>query len=224
MQEETLKKIKIESLDISLYDYVNKLSLETTKLSNAIDELYDISSSNEEKIEKIEIISFIKAYVNQILIDNNNFKVDLTSLDEFQLYNNISELIITGNSAHLKNRILKNIFENAFRHGDFSNSLKENLIKIVINLSEDKQMLSLEILNTGKKSQITSLDYFSNGGKAGSYKNSGKGGYIIKTYAEKNNWVVQQNSYDETENWKYTFGIEIHFKIFNNEEIQDTID
>jgi hypothetical protein len=219
MQKEIFKNIVIENLDISLFEYINKLSVSTSELSNAIDELYDMSSTIEGNAESIELISFVEDYVDQIIATDNTFKVDLSSFSDFKLQTNISELNIKGNSKHLKNRIFKNIFENAVRHGDFIDTSKENLIKIVIHLSEDKQTVSLEILNTGKKSKISSLDYFSNGGKAGQFKNSGKGGHIIKTYAEKNNWKVFQNSYDETESWKYTFGVDIHFKILNNEEI-----
>ena len=68
----------------------------------------------------------------------------------------------------------------------------------------------------GKSSKISEIDYFADGGKAGSSSNSGKGGHIVKVLTERNNGKVFQNNYSIEENSGYTFevGVQFNYKLF----------
>ena len=85
-----------------------------------------------------------------------------------------------------------------------------------MSLDSKKQIVSIAILNNGKSSKISEIDYFADGGKAGSSSNSGKGGHIVKVLTERNNGKVFQNNYSIEENSGYTFevGVQFNYKLF----------
>ena len=109
-------------------------------------------------------------------------------------------------------RIFTNVFENAVRHGAFEGLSQINKIKIALSLDSKKEIISMAILNNGKPSKINEIDYFADGGKAGSSSNSGKGGHIVKVLTERNNGKVFQNNYTADEAGGYTFEVSVQFK------------
>jgi len=124
--------------------------------------------------------------------------------------------LVVSVSKNDLNRIVTNIFENAIRHGGFEESYQVNKIKIELSLDSNKELITVAVLNNGKPSKISELDYFADGGKAGSTSNSGRGGHIIKVLTERNNGKVFQNNYTLEEAGGYTFevGVQFNYKLF----------
>jgi type I restriction enzyme M protein len=185
------------------------------KLAVILSDLYDTSDNASIK-EDIDILVFIKDFCNNQLMSNGNlFEIDFTDIEKIKIDFEIIDLVIFVNKNDLQ-RIFTNIFENAIRHGGFDESSPINKIKIELSLDSKKEIITIAILNNGKSSKISEIDYFADGGKAGSNSNSGKGGHIIKVLTERNNGKVFQNNYTTEEAGGYTFevGVKFNYKLF----------
>jgi K+-sensing histidine kinase KdpD len=184
-------------------------------LAVTLSELYDTSDNISVK-EDIDILVFLNDFCEQQLGNNGNlFEIDYTYIDKIKNDFDVVDLVVSANKTDL-NRIFNNVFENAIRHGGFEESDQINKIKIELSLDPKKEIISIAILNNGKPSKISELDYFADGGKAGSSSNSGKGGHIIKVLTERNNGKVFQNNYTLEEASGYTFevGVQFNYKLF----------
>jgi type I restriction enzyme M protein len=191
-----------------IYNSVQKLAL-------TLSDLYDTSDNVSVK-EDIDILVFLKNFCEQQLETNGNlFEIDYSYIDKIKNDFDIVDLVVSVNKNDL-NRIFTNIFENAVRHGGFEESNQVNKIKIELSLDSKNELITIAILNNGKPSKISELDYFADGGKAGSTSNSGKGGHIIKVLTERNSGKVFQNNYSTEEAGGYTFevGVQFNYKLF----------
>lgn len=181
------------------------------KLAVILSELYD-SSDNGSIKEDIDILDFIKVFcIDQLKGNNNLFEIDYTDIEKIKTDFDIIDIVILANKNDLT-RIFTNVFENAVRHGAFEGLSQINKIKIALSLDSKKEIISMAILNNGKPSKINEIDYFADGGKAGSSSNSGKGGHIVKVLTERNNGKVFQNNYTADEAGGYTFEVSVQFK------------
>lgn len=181
------------------------------KLAVILSELYDTSDNGSIK-EDIDILDFIKEFcVDQLKSNNNLFEIDYTDIEKIKIDFDIIDLVILANKNDLT-RIFTNVFENAIRHGAFEELSQINKIKIQLSLDSKKEIISITILNNGKPSKINEIDYFADGGKAGSTSNSGKGGHIVKVLTERNNGKVFQNNYTADEAGGYTFEVSVQLK------------
>jgi len=185
------------------------------KLAVILSDLYDTSDNVSVK-EDFDILVFLKDFCDKQLDNNGNlFEIDYSDIEKIKIDFDIIDLVVLLNKNDL-NRIFTNIFENAIRHGGFEESNQINKIKIELSLDPKKEIISIAILNNGKSSKISEIDYFADGGKAGSSSNSGKGGHIIKVLTERNNGKVFQNNYTTEEAGGYTFevGVQLNYKLF----------
>jgi len=202
IDEESNTTVRLEIKEIN--KSVNRLSL-------FLSELYSTSSELEEK-EDIDIFKFIKDFcTNRLKNYDKKFEIDFSSLEDIKRFNNISCILISFNKKDLIS-IFSNIFDNAINHGGFENNEVTNRIKIDISLNPKKQLITIGVWNNGKESNISEIDYFSDGGKAGLTARSGKGGHIIKQCAERNDAKVFQKNYKKINPEDYTFGVEIEIK------------
>ncbi|WP_026713465.1 N-6 DNA methylase [Flavobacterium daejeonense] len=199
-----------EESDTTIVSSIKEIYNSVQKLAVILSDLYDTSDNVSVK-EDIDILIFLKDFCEQQLGNNGNlFEIDYSDIEKIKIDFDIIDLVVLVNRNDL-NRIFTNIFENAVRHSGFGESSQINKIKIELSLDHKKEIISIAILNNGKPSKISELDYFADGGKAGSSSNSGKGGHIIKVLAERNNGKVFQNNYTVEEAGGYTFEVAIQF-------------
>ena len=208
-----------EKKGITLRTLVLALNENVKRLAQSLTEMYESSERFGEQ-EKIDVIQFIESFISsQDILDKERFVFDNTEMESIfdEQKKNGKSIYIDFNNIDLK-QILVNIFENIKRHSGFveNQHLDKNKIKILLSL--DKQELSLSVLNSGKINKINMSDYFSNGGRFGENANSGKGGYIIKVRAERNNAHVFQKYYDEYEAMGYVFEVGFKTKYYLNEK------
>ncbi len=192
----------------SIYESAQKLAI-------ILSDLYDVSDNVSIK-EDINILDFITNFcANQMANNNNLFEIDYSDVEKIKRDYDITQLLINVNKNDLLS-IFNNIFENAIRHGGFADSNLVNKIKIELSLDSKKEIISIAVLNNGKPSNISEIDYFADGGKAGITSNSGKGGHIVKVLTERNNGKVFQNNYTIDEATGYTFevGVQFNYKLF----------
>lgn len=199
----------------TVHSSIKDIYFSVQKLAVILSDLYD-TSDNASLKEDIDILVFIKDFCDNQLTNNGNlFEIDYNDIEKIKNDFGITDLVILVNKRDLQS-IFTNIFENAIRHGGFVESSQINKIKIELSLDSKKEIISIAILNNGKPSKISELDYFADGGKAGSSSNSGKGGHIIKVLTERNNGKVFQNNYTVEEAGGYTFevGVQFNYKLF----------
>jgi hypothetical protein len=204
-----------EDSNSSILNSIKEIYNSVQKLAVILSDLYDASDNVSIK-QDIDIFDFIKDFCdNQLKSNSNLFEIDYTDIEKIKIDFDIIDLVISVNKNDL-NRIFRNIFENAIRHGGFEESNNINKIKIELSLDSKKEIVSIAISNNGKPSKISEIDYFADGGKAGSSSNSGKGGHIVKVLTERNNGKVFQNNYSIEENSGYTFevGVQFNYKLF----------
>lgn len=204
-----------EESNTTMVSSIKEIYNSVQKLAVILSDLYDTSDNVSIK-EDIDILVFLKDFCEQQLGNNGNlFEIDYSDIEKIKIDFDIIDLVVLVNKNDL-NRIFTNIFENAARHGGFGESSQINKIKIELSLDSKKEIISIAILNNGKPSKISELDYFADGGKAGSSSNSGKGGHIIKVLTERNNGKVFQNNYTVEEAGGYTFevGVQFNYKLF----------
>jgi type I restriction system adenine methylase HsdM len=204
-----------EESNSTIISSIKEIYYSVQKLAVTLSELYDTSDNISVK-EDIDILVFLNDFCEQQLGNNGNlFEIDYTYIDKIKNDFDVVDLVVSANKTDL-NRIFNNVFENAIRHGGFEESDQINKIKIELSLDPKKEIISIAILNNGKPSKISELDYFADGGKAGSSSNSGKGGHIIKVLTERNNGKVFQNNYTLEEASGYTFevGVQFNYKLF----------
>lgn len=204
-----------EESNTTMISSIKEIYSSVQKLAVILSDLYDTSDNVSVK-EDIDILVFLNDFCEQQLGNNGNlFEIDYSDIEKIKIDFDIIDLVISVNKNDL-NRIFTNIFENAVRHGGFGESNQSNNIKIELSLDPKKEIISIAVLNNGKPSKISELDYFADGGKAGSSSNSGKGGHIIKVLTERNNGKVFQNNYTVEEAGGYTFevGVQFNYKLF----------
>jgi type I restriction system adenine methylase HsdM len=204
-----------EESNTTLASSIKEIYNSVQKLALTLSDLYDTSDNVSVK-EDIDILVFLKNFCEQQLETNGNlFEIDYSYIEKIKNDFDIVDLVVLVNKNDL-NRIFTNIFENAVRHGGFEESNQVNKIKIELSLDSKNELITIAILNNGKPSKISELDYFADGGKAGSTSNSGKGGHIIKVLTERNNGKVFQNNYSTEEAGGYTFevGVQFNYKLF----------
>lgn len=204
-----------EESETTIVSSIKEIYNSVQKLAVILSDLYDTSDNVSEK-EEIDILVFLKNFCEQQLETNGNlFEIDYSYIDKIKNDFDIVDLVVLVNKNDLQ-RIFTNIFENAVRHGGFEETNQVNKIKIELSLDSKNELITIAILNNGKPSKISELDYFADGGKAGSTSNSGKGGHIIKVLTERNNGKVFQNNYSTEEAGGYTFevGVQFNYKLF----------
>lgn len=204
-----------EESDTTIFSSIREIYNSVQKLAMILSDLYDTSDNVSVK-EDIDILIFLKDFCEHQLGNNGNlFEIDDSYIEKIKNDFDIVDLVVSVNKNDL-NRIFTNIFENAIRHGGFEESYQVNKIKIELSLDSNKELITVAVLNNGKPSKISELDYFADGGKAGSTSNSGKGGHIIKVLTERNNGKVFQNNYSLEEAGGYTFevGVQFNYKLF----------
>jgi len=204
-----------EDTNTTIISSIKNIYNSVQKLAIILSDLYDVSDNVSIK-EDIDILEFIKDFcVTQIDNNNNLYEIDYSDIEKIKIDFEIIDLVILANKNDLQS-IFTNIFENAIRHGGFIVSNQINKIKIELSLDSRKEVISVGVLNNGKPSNISEIDYFADGGKAGITSNSGKGGHIIKVLAERNNGKAFQNNYTIEEASGYTFevGVQFNYKLF----------
>ncbi|MDP1815249.1 MAG: N-6 DNA methylase [Leadbetterella sp.] len=181
-------------------------------VANFLSDLYDSSSQSIVK-EEIDVLKFLEDFCERQTSQSGNlYQIIYDEIDVFRKDYEKRKLSIICNKKDLES-ILFNIFENAIKHGEFEYSNKTNRIRISLNIDSSSQTITIGILNNGKKSSITDLDYFADGGKAGPKANSGKGGHIVKTLVERNNGKASQINYFDHEVEDYTFEVSLQFNL-----------
>jgi type I restriction system adenine methylase HsdM len=204
-----------EESNSTIISSIKEIYNSVQKLAVTLSDLYDTSDNISIK-EDIDILVFLKDFCEKQLGNNGNlFEIDFSYIEKIKNDFDIVDLVVLVNKNDL-NRIFTNIFENAIRHGGFEVSNQINKIKIELSLDPKKEIISIAILNNGKSSKISELDYFSDGGMAGSTSNSGKGGHIIKVLTERNNGKVFQNNYtlEEASGYSFEVGVQFNYKMF----------
>lgn len=195
----------------TVHSSIKDIYTSVQKLAVILSDLYDTSENASIK-EDIDVLVFIKEFCdNQLKSNGNLFEIDLTDIDKTKEDFEIKDLVISVNKKDVK-RIFTNIFENAIKHGGFKDLKQANKIKMALSLDSKEEIITIAVLNNGKPSKINAMDYFSDGGKAGSASNSGKGGHIVKVLTERNNGKVFQNNYAIDEANGYTFEVGVQFK------------
>jgi type I restriction system adenine methylase HsdM len=180
------------------------------RLATFLSDLYNVSDGVGQK-EEIDILEFINEFcLNQLETNGNLFEIDYSDISSIKNDFNVEALLISVNKTDL-NSIFSNIIGNAIRHGGFTVSNKINKIKVSISLDTKSEYLTIAVLNNGIASNISEIDFFADGGKAGLTANSGKGGHIIKVLTERNNGKAFQNNYSNGEAGEYTFEISVQF-------------
>jgi type I restriction enzyme M protein len=196
--------------NMTTHSVIKEISTSVKNLATFLSELYD-PSDNIYKKEDIDILNFIEDFCDkQSKSTSDLFEIDYSCIEKVKNDFEIFELIISANKKDLE-RVVTNIFQNAVKHGGFENSNQINKIKIDFNINANKQIVKIAILNNGRASEISSLNYFADGGKAGPTSNTGKGGHIIKILTERNNGKVFQNNYSLKEAGGFTFEVSIQF-------------
>ncbi len=193
-----------------LKDVVNDVFEAANKISEELSNLYELKNTLTAK-EKIPIVKTLQTFFSQkkTLIGNLAY-IDLQVLDslkEYHAYFNKKEFEM----------VLENIFDNAKRHGNFISEDDGNKFKLDVTEKENG-ILSIKFLNTGTPSTIDSFDYFTEGYAFGLNKNTGKGGFIIKTLVEKNGATVIQTNYDPQVTDGFVFGIELQLNYLDENE------
>ncbi|WP_255077693.1 N-6 DNA methylase [Lacihabitans sp. CCS-44] len=181
-------------------------------VANFLSDLYDSSSQSIVK-EEIDVLKFLEDFCErQTSLAGNLYQIIYDDIDVLRKDYEKRKLTIICNKKDLES-ILFNIFENAIKHGEFANSNKTNRIRISLTIDNSIQTITIGILNNGRKSSISELDYFADGGKAGPNANSGKGGHIVKTLVERNNGKASQINYFDNKVEDYTFEISLQFNL-----------
>lgn len=189
-----------------IYNSVQRLAVFLSDLYNA--------SDDAGKKEDINILDFITEFcVDQLNTNGDLFEIDYADVNKIKNDFEIDAILISANKKDLQS-VFSNVFENAIRHGGFVDSNKVNRLKIAISLDAKKQRITVGFLNNGKESNISEIDYFADGGKAGSNGGTGKGGHIIKVLVERNNGKAFQKNWENGEAGEYNFevGIEFNYK------------
>ncbi|WP_367772498.1 N-6 DNA methylase [Flavobacterium sp. WC2421] len=198
----------------TVHSSIKDIYTSVQKLAVILSDLYDTSENASIK-ENIDVLVFIKEFCdNQLKSNGNLFEIDCTDIDKIKIDFDIKELIISVYKKDLQ-RVFTNIFDNAIKHGGFKGSNQVNKIKMALSLDSKEEMVTIAVLNNGKPSKINAMDYFADGGKAGSTSNSGKGGHIVKVLTERNNGKVFQNNYaiDEANGYTFEVGVEFKYKL-----------
>jgi type I restriction-modification system DNA methylase subunit/signal transduction histidine kinase len=181
-------------------------------VSNFLSDLYDSSSQSIVK-EEIDVLTFLEDFCKrQTSLAGNLYQIIYDDIEVLRKDYENRKFSISCDKKDLES-ILFNIFENAIKHGDFTNSDKTNRIRLSLTIDNSSQTINIGILNNGRKSSISELDYFADGGKAGPNANSGKGGHIVKTLVERNNGKASQINYFDNKVEDYTFEISLQFNL-----------
>ena len=192
--------------NLSVQDIINELYENTTDLAKKLSSIYEEQEKFGKKTD-FSILKFIKNFVE----DQKYVSSKLVSYN--QIFENLKHNhIVSFNEKDLDN-VLSNVFENILRHGFKGEPTSED--KIYIKYEFEDNFIIVSIFNTGIYIPINSDDYFADGGKQGKTGNSGKGGYIIKQCMERNDGVVNIESYDDIDSNDYVFKIDLKFKLIN---------
>lgn len=203
-----------EKSNATLLTSVKDLYTSVQSLAHILADLYDTSNTVGEK-EEIGLLEFIANFCeNQLKLNKGLFDINYSVIDKLKQDYDAQDFIISFNKKDLQ-AIFTNIFENAIRHGGFEETSQSNQIKFDLVVDSKKETIAIAILNNGRISNITEIDFFADGGKAGTTGNSGKGGHIIKILTERNQGKVFQKNYTAEEASGYTFevGIELKYKL-----------
>jgi type I restriction system adenine methylase HsdM len=203
-----------DNSNATLLTSVKDLYTSVQSLALILADLYDTSNTVGEK-EDIGLLEFIANFCeNQLKLNKGLFDINYSVIDKLKQDYDTQDFIISFNKKDLQ-AIFTNIFENAIRHGGFEETSQSNQIKFDLVVDSKKETIAIAILNNGRISNITEIDFFADGGKAGTTGNSGKGGHIIKILTERNQGKVFQKNYTAEEAFGYTFevGIELKYKL-----------
>jgi type I restriction system adenine methylase HsdM len=204
------------SKNVNLPLFINKLAENVTNLSKILADMFD--DTNEFGIkERLNLFILINDFIqNQNIIDKEIVNFNLNDLND--LYNEItddSQIFVEFNKKDFL-KICTNIFENIKRHAGFKET-SNNLIKLNIELDKSNGTITFSFLNNGIENNISQSDFFSNGGRKGINSNTGKGGYIIKQLALRNEAIPFQNSYETKSLNDFAFEVGLTLKYFYNE-------
>lgn len=208
----SLGMIYSKNLNQTFGEHLQSLEDNIQSLNKLLFELPEAASSKPQKFNIIQLIKESqKRFKQEEIFVFDELYLDKGSFDEGGL---ISEPDILISEEHFYN-LFSNIITNAVVHG-FKDSVKNNIIKILISYDKSTEMVKLEISNNGKPipEKFTLKHLITKGEKTTDSSGTGTGGSdiysIIKEYKGKFDIINLKN-----ENFPVTYVID--FPIAKND-------
>jgi type I restriction enzyme M protein len=183
----SLGMIYSKNLNQTFGEHLQSLEDNIQSLNKLLFELPEAASSKPQKFNIIQLIKESqKRFKQEEIFVFDEFYIDKGSFDEGGL---ISEPDILISEEHFYN-LFSNIITNAVVHG-FKDSVKNNIIKILLSYDKSTEMVKLEISNNGKPipEKFTLKHLITKGEKTTDSSGTGTGGSdiysIIKEYKGK---------------------------------------
>ena len=173
----SLEMIYSKNLNQTFGEHLQSLEDNIKSLNKLLLELPEAASSKPRKFNIIQLIKESqKRFKQEEIFVFDELYIDKDSFDEGGL---IAEPVILISEEHFYN-LFSNIITNAVVHG-FKDSVKNNIIKILLNYDKSTEMVKLEISNNGKPipERFTLKHLITKGEKTTDSSGTGTGGSDI---------------------------------------------
>lgn len=144
--------------------------------------------------ERVELKGFFKDQVSQMNSQLNDVKV-FFELSEKQKKDRYVTLIDRG----LFSKVVKNFLLNSIKHGFSGNAVDEKIVLFDFAFSEDELWIEITMMNNGRKlpEGFTFEDFISFGGKSGTSRGAGIGGYLMNRAVQLHDGTLELQEFPE---------------------------
>jgi type I restriction enzyme M protein len=214
-----------EDHELTFGQYLEIIERDIDKITNAVSRRLKVETGIESKqLEKIEILSFIRNYVNEYrekgdLIFEFKFEIDEDAFLDFS--GELIETYILANRDLLTD-LLNNLTDNAVAHA-FHPSWENKIEIYLMRDNEVGKVNEVQILfsNTGKSfpENIKFSDFIKKGSKAGLNSGEGYGGYYINEiikYFKGDFDIIDEKGPEGLTSVDLATSFEINFPIMEN--------
>ncbi|MCZ8021519.1 MAG: N-6 DNA methylase [Cyclobacteriaceae bacterium] len=146
------------------------------------------------KRERVELKGFFKEQVNQMNSQLNGVTL-FFELNEKQKKDRYITLI----DKSLFSKVVKNFLLNSIKHGFSGNTVDEKIILFDFAVSEDELWIEITMMNNGRKlpEGFTFEDFISFGGKSGTSRGAGIGGYLMNRAVQLHDGTLELQEFPE---------------------------
>lgn len=185
-----------ERLESNFSDYLNRMERDLNSILGSVQAVGVELNLNEKKFENIELLKFVKGYVEEVQSRKGlGFKINLSYDKDTLKEHKIKEIIVIGNNE-LLHQVFDNIIENAERHAFIHD--KDNSIEVYARFDLSNMNIIVEFANNGTQlPNDFSIEKFIRKGNKSSLKGGkGIGGWMIHEIMKKHNGSLSITNYN----------------------------
>lgn len=177
-----LYKLKYnDGVSANFKDYLDRIKRDLDSIKRAVDNSSSDIEVSDIKFKKINLIEFLKDYIDELKSNNGNRFDVLLNIDQIKLKEEKQESIfINGDKDYLR-KMLDNIIDNADKHGFNRKINPSNKILFDLIFDFEDNEVQVDVSNTGNTfpEEYSHAAFTRKGDSSGEFAGDGTGGWFI---------------------------------------------